>query len=137
MKPDSRRWCVFCCALTYASKLSKIDKQGKAMEVMCCFPQSHSRNAQEQNHNPSIDFDCAVNPSNERIRCEKSDGTHQEAVDGASETRVREEEHSVCEAGDVELGGEVIARVGEDPEGRGGSKEERLPGPVVILLEIS
>jgi hypothetical protein len=104
------------------------------MEVMCCYPQSHSRNAQEQNHNPSIDFDSTVDPPHKRIRCEESDGTHQEAVDGTSEACVRKKKHSVCEAGDVELCGEVIARVGKNPEGRRGSKKEGVPWPVVVLL---
>ena len=73
---------------------------------------------EKQSYDPSVDLDRTVNPPHKRIRCEETDGAHQKTVDGASETCVREEEDRVCEAGDVELGGEVIARVGEDPKGR-------------------
>jgi hypothetical protein len=87
------------------------------MEVVCCFPQSHSRKRpRNQNYHSSVDFDSAVDPPHERICCEETHSTHQKTVNGAGEACVREEEHSVCEAGDVKLGGEVIARVGKDPE---------------------
>jgi hypothetical protein len=90
------------------------------MEVVCCFPQSHPPETPEkQNYHSSIDFDSTVNPPDERVRCKETDSAHQEAVDDTSEACVRKEEHGICEASDVELGGEIIARVGKDPESRG------------------
>ena len=85
---------------------------------MLLSPNPIPETPEKQSYDPSVDFDGAVNPPHERIRCEETDGAHQKTVDGASETCVREEEDRICEAGDVESGGEVIARVGEDPKGR-------------------
>jgi hypothetical protein len=82
-------------------------------------PIPFQKRLRNQNYHSSVDFDSAVDPPDECIRCEETDGTHQKTVNGTSEACVREEKYSVGEAGDVELSGEVIARVGKDPECRG------------------
>jgi hypothetical protein len=84
-----------------------------------------------------VDFDSAIYPSYEGVRCQEADGAGQEAIDQTGQEAVSKEQHGRHETSDVEMVRVVVDAVEEDPYAGRAAQEEGLPPPVVVLPCVS
>jgi hypothetical protein len=82
----------------------------------------------------SISLDSTVNPTHKGIGSQETNGSSQESVDSACQTRVCEEQQRRHEAMDVQVVEVVINTICEDPYAARGTDHETVPPPVIVLL---